>query len=69
MGLKGYVTLFAIFEKAKPFFFCINLIPKIMVQFCYLRLNLGTENLSCCLMQRMTRMDLGWNLKTLAQRF
>ena len=21
MGLKGYVTLFAIFEKAKPFFF------------------------------------------------
>ena len=40
-----------------------------MVQFCYLRLYLGTENLSCLLMQRMTRMDMEWNLKTLEYLF
>ena len=40
-----------------------------MVQFCYLRLYLGTENVSCLLMQRMTRMDMDWNLKTLEYLF
>ena len=40
-----------------------------MVQFCYLRLYLGTENLSCLLMQRMTRMVMDWNLKTLEYLF
>ena len=40
-----------------------------MLQFCYLRLYLGTENLSCLLMQRMTRMDMEWNLKTLEYLF
>ena len=40
-----------------------------MVQFCYLRLYLGTENVSCLLMQRMTQMDMDWNLKTLEYLF
>ena len=32
-----------------------------MVEFCYLRLYLGTETVSCRLLQRMARMDLDWN--------
>ena len=36
-----------------------------MVQFCYLRLYLGIETVSCRLLQRMVRMDLDWNLKNL----
>ena len=40
-----------------------------MVQFCYLRLYLGTETISCRLCQRMARMDMDCNLKKLGQRF
>ena len=39
----------------------INWIPKIMVQFCYLTLHLGTETVSCRLLQQMARMDRDWN--------
>ena len=38
-----------------------------MVQFCYLRLYLGIETVSCRLLQRMARMDMDWNLKGLDQ--
>ena len=38
-----------------------------MVQFSYLRLYLSTENLSCLLMHRMTRMDMDWNLEQFFQ--
>ena len=40
-----------------------------MVQFCYSRLYLGTETISCCLCQRMARMDMDCNLKKLGQGF
>ena len=40
-----------------------------MVQFCYLRLYLGTETISCRLCQRMARMDMDCNLKKLGQGF
>ena len=40
-----------------------------MVQFCYLRLYLGTETIFCRLLQRMSGMDMDWNLKKLGQRF
>ena len=35
----------------------LNSIPKIMVQFCYLRLYVGAETVSCRLLLRMARMD------------
>ena len=35
-----------------------------MIQFCYLRLYLGTETISCRPCQRMARMDMDCNLKT-----
>ena len=41
--------------------------PKIKVQFCYLRLYLCIEIVSCRLLQPMTRMEMDWNLKKLAQ--
>ena len=47
----------------------MNWIPKIMVQFCYSRLYLGTETISCCLCQRMARMDMDCKLKKLGQGF
>ena len=37
-----------------------------MVQFCYLRLCLGIETVSCRL---LLRMDMDWNLKKQAQLF
>ena len=40
-----------------------------MVQFCYLRLYLGTETISCRLCQGMVRMDMDCNLKKLGQGF
>ena len=36
-----------------------------MVQFCYLRLYLGTKTVSCRLLIRMARMHMEWNLKKL----
>ena len=39
----------------------LNWIPKIMVQFCYLRLYLGIENVSCRLLLWMERMNTDWN--------
>ena len=36
-----------------------------MVQFCYLKLYLGIETVSCHLLQRMARMEMDWNLKKL----
>ena len=53
-------------KKLKHFF---NWIPKIMVQFCHLRLYLGTETISCRLCQRIERMDMDWNLNKLGQLF
>ena len=39
--------------------FRINLVPKIMVQFCYVTLYLGTETVSCrFLLLLMARMDM-----------
>ena len=40
-----------------------------MVQFCYLRLYVGAETVSCRLLLRMARMDADWNLKNLGQHF
>ena len=40
-----------------------------MVQFCYLRLYLGIETVSFCLLIRMARMDMEWNLKKLGYFF
>ena len=37
-----------------------------MIQFCYFRLNLGIDTVSCCL---LPRMDMDWNLKILGQLF
>ena len=38
----------------------LNWIPKIMVQFCYLRLYLGIENVSRRLLLCMEKMDTDW---------
>lgn len=62
------VELFAIFLKSLNFFH-VNWIPKIMVNFCYLRIYLDIETASCCLLQWMTRMDMDWSLKMLGQLF
>ena len=40
-----------------------------MVQFCYFRLYLGTETVSCCLLQQMARMNMDENLKLWANVF
>ena len=40
-----------------------------MVQFCYLRLYLGIETVSCRLLIRMARMHMEWNLKKLGYFF
>ena len=34
-----------------------------MVQFCYLRLHLGIQTVTCRLLQRMARMDMDWRLE------
>ena len=47
--------------------FRINWIPKIMLQFCYLRLYLGNESVLWRLLRRMARMDMDSNLITLGQ--
>ena len=47
----------------------INWISKILVAFCYFRLYFVNETVSCCLLQRMARMNMNWNLKKLAQLF
>ena len=38
---------------------------KIMVQFCYSRLYLGIETISCRLLQGIQRMGMDWDLKKL----
>ena len=44
--------------------FHINSVPKTMVQFCYVRLDLGTETVSCRgLFLLMARMNMYWRLK------
>ena len=48
---------------------CINWILKLTAQFCYLRLYLGIETVSFCLLPWMARMDMDWNLKKFAQQF
>ena len=57
---NGYVALqlaYAIFfKKLKPFSRKLN--SKNNGLFCYLRLFLGIETVSCRLLQRMTRMDM-----------
>ena len=51
---QEYITLFPIFLKSK------NLASH---QFCYSRLCLSTETVSCRLLQRMEKRDIDWNLK------
>ena len=65
-AMSGYLLSF---KNLKRVCVCINWIPKIMVQFCCLRLYLGTETISCRLFLRMARMDMDWKLKTLGQLF
>ena len=38
-----------------------------MAQLCYLSLYLGIKIVSCRLLQRMARMEMDWNLKTLGR--
>ena len=40
-----------------------------MVQFCYLRLYLCIETVSCCLLQQIAKMDRDSNFKKMAQLF
>ena len=48
--------------------FHINSVPKTMVQFCYVRLDLGTETVSCRgLFLLMARMNMYWRLKKMGQ--
>ena len=47
----------------------INWIPKIMDYFCYLRLYLDFETVSCRLLQQVAKMDMDWNLEKLGQLF
>ena len=58
LSMSGYLPSFKNLKRV-----CVrnNWIPKIMVQFCYLRLYLGTETISCRLLQRMASMDMDWN--------
>ena len=65
-AMSGYLLSF---KNLKRVCVRINWIPKIMVQFCCLRLYLGTETISCRLFLRMARMDMDWKLKTLGQLF
>ena len=64
------VTPFGIFLKSLNFFH-VNWIPKIIVNFCYLRIYyyLDIETVSCCLLQWMTRMAMECSLKMLGQLF
>ena len=59
-ALKALCYLFK-----KPCKKCLhmNLIPKIMVQFCYLRLYSGIWTVSCRLLQPTVRMGINWNFK------
>ena len=57
----SYVMLFAIFLKSLNVF-CINWIPNIMVQFCYLTLYLGIDIVSRRLLQWITRIENGLKL-------
>ena len=58
----------SLFEKANM---ClrINWILKLTAQFCFLRLYLGIETVSFCLLPWMARMDMDWNLKKFGQQF
>ena len=58
LSMSGYLLSFKNLKRV-----CVrnNWIPKIMVQFCYLRLYLGPETISCRLLQRMASMDMDWN--------
>ena len=49
--------LFAIFLKSKNVFFYVDRIPKIMVQFCYLRLHFGIDVVSRRLLQWIARIE------------
>ena len=57
-SLYHAISLFVIFLKSYSVSsHQLNSIPKIMVQFCYLRLYVGAETVSCRLLLRMARMD------------
>ena len=63
-GLTGlYHIICYLLEKLKRVFANINWIPKLIVQFCYLRLYLGFKAVSVPLLLGMARMDLDWNLR------
>ena len=55
---RDYFMLFVIF-----FFFYVNWIPKIMVQFCYLRLYFGIDIVSRRLLQWIARIENGLKLR------
>ena len=46
-----------------------SIFPNILVQFCYWRLYLGIETISCRRLLRMARMDMDSCLKKMGQRF
>ena len=58
----SYVMLFAIFLKSLNVF-CINWIPKIMVQFCYLTLYVSIDIVSRRLLQWIARIENGLKLR------
>ena len=51
-----------IFKKVNFVFASIKF-QKITVQFCYFRLYIGIETVSCRPLQRIARMDVDWNFK------
>ena len=67
---RDYVMLFAIFlKKPKRVFSSIPFQKLTMGQFCYLRLSLGIDTVSCRLLLRMGRMNMDSSLKNLDQIF
>ena len=66
---KGAVSCYLLsFWKTKT---ClrVNWISKMLVQFCWVRIYLGVETVSCCLLQGIARTDMDWNFKKLCQLF
>ena len=64
------ITLFAIFLKSFCFFFVIDRIPQMMIQFCYFNYIQALKWFSvvCCNV-RMARVDMDLNQKKLGQLF
>ena len=60
---RDYVMLFAIFLNWAKTFFCINWIPKIIVQFCYLRISFGIYIVSIRLLQWIAWIENGLKLR------